>query len=105
MSCNNVKFFSCVFFSCCCRVAADQLKSLFGNDAGAMFGTYHELAKKTIYMGVHLVFGTCTMMLAVFFWYYWWAQFAFICLMISMSCFNASKFYTRTFDDEIARKK
>lgn len=87
------------------RVASNQLKFLFGNDTNAMFGTYQELAKKTIYMGVHLVFGCFTMLLALFFWYFWWAQFTFICLMISMSCFNASKFYLSTFDDEIMRRR
>ena len=87
------------------RVASNQLKFLFGNDANAMFGTYQELAKKTIYMGVHLVFGCFTMLLAFFFWYFWWAQFTFICLMISLSCFNASKFYLSAFDDEIMRRR
>ena len=86
-------------------MASNQLRHLFGNDPKAMFGKYHDLTKKTIYMGVHLVFGMCTMLLALCFWYFWWAQFVFICLMISMSCYNASSFYQSTFEDELQVKK
>jgi len=45
------------------------------------------------------------MLIALCFWYFWWAQFLFICLMISMSCYNASSFYMSTFDDEILKVK
>jgi hypothetical protein len=65
-----------------------------------MFQAYQELTKKTIYMGMHLLFGICTMALASFFWFHWWAQFTFICLIIGKACYNASKYYVSTFEYE-----
>ena len=56
---------------------------------------------------MHLVFGIFTMTLASFFWFHWWAQFTFICLIIGSAFYNASKFYVSTFEyeDRIAGQK
>ena len=58
-------------------------------------------------MGMHLVFGICTMTLASFFWFHWWAQFTFISLIIGSACYNASKYYVSTFEyeDKIAEQR
>lgn len=71
------------------------MKVLFGE--GAVFGTWHHLLKKAIYMGVHVLFGLFTMTAACIWWRYQWAHVLFIVTMVLASVYNASLHYSDQF--------
>ena len=71
------------------------MKALFGE--GAVFGAWHHLLKKAIYMGVHVLFGLFTMTAACIWWRYQWAHVLFILTMVLASIYNASLHYSDQF--------
>ena len=83
------------------RVAGAQMKALFGE--GAVFGAWHHLLKKAIYMGVHVLFGLFTMAAACIWWRYQWAHILFIVTMVLASVYNASLHYADQF--QVDREK
>lgn len=74
------------------------MKVLFGD--GAVFGSWHHLIKKAIYMAVHVVFGLFTMVAACIWWHYQWAHVLFIITMVLASIYNASKHYSDQFQSD-----
>jgi hypothetical protein len=77
------------------RVAGQQAKFLFHH---RWVAPIHDLAKKGIYMSMHVIFGAITMLLAsTLLFHYKYAQMAFGILMTAMSCYNASAHYDAQF--------
>jgi len=78
------------------------MKALFGE--GAVFGAWHHLVKKAIYMGVHVVFGLCTMAAACIWWRFQLAHAIFIITMVLASIYNASHHYLDQFRSDRERE-
>lgn len=77
------------------RVAGQQAKFLFQHQKVAPL---HDLAKKAIYMSMHILFGVLTMLVAsALLFHYKYAQIAFIITMTAMSSYNASSHYDAQF--------
>ena len=78
---------------------------------GAVFKATHlesDLAKKTTYMLMHLLFGTVTMALALLHWYSFVAHTVFVLAIVLASVWNASGYYfnyfTRKYEAGVSSK-
>ena len=59
----------------------------------ALTGARHELIKRALYMGMHLLFGVTTMSLATLYWHSFAAHTTFILSICAASIWNASSYY------------
>ena len=59
----------------------------------ALTGARHELSKRAVYMGSHLLFGVITMALATLHWHSFVAHSTFALAICSASAWNASSYY------------